>query len=202
MTQKRILFVFNITFCNNLLKPGKKYFQEVYKHVGNSKEKAMNVIPTAAGRRINTYPPQQNPSFGRAIVIKSKDSKLLEMLEHIDFLFWSEKNPKCKYKGNVCHGKSKYGFFKGLLTDDTEANTLHKFANAIKDAFLNNNDIEYDRLAQEESIFLSKIKRKAHNAKDVIEIKSVKDLLDLPMLQEDRVQIEACLKIFPENAIN
>lgn len=162
----------------------------------------MNVIPTAAGRRINTYSPQQNPSFGRAIVVKSKDPKLLERLEHIDFFFWSEKNPKCKYKGNVCHGKSKYGFFKGLLTDDTEADTLHKFANAIKDAFFKDNDIEYDRLVREESIFLSKIKRKAHNAKDVIEIKSVEELLELPMLKENKAQIEKCLKTFPTDDIN
>lgn len=161
----------------------------------------MHVIPTAAGRRINTYPTQQNPNFGRAVIVKSKNPKLLEMLEHIDFFVWSE-NPKCKYKGNVCHGKSKYGFFKGLLTDDTEANTLHKYANAIKDAFFNDNDIEYDRLVREESIFLSTIKRKAHNAKDVIEIKSEEELLELPMLKENKAQIEKCLKTFPTDDIN
>lgn len=157
----------------------------------------MNVIPTAAGRRINTCPTQQNPSFGRAIVIKSKDSKLLDMLEHIDFFFWSEKNPKYKYKGNISRGMDTSGFFKGILADDTEADSLHKFVRLIKDAFFNN-DTNYNNLIKAESTFWSKTAKEANDAGDVIEIESVEDLLELPMLQEDRMQIVNCLKNFPD----
>lgn len=162
----------------------------------------MNVIPTAAGRRINTYSPQQNPSFGRAIVIKSKNSKLLEMLEHIDFFVWSEqKNPKCRYKGNVSYSKSKKRFSNGLLADDIEANTLHKFEGLIKDAFFNNGD-KYNNLRKAESAFWKRTLKEANDAEDVVVIKSVEDLLELPMLQEDRVQIINCLKTFPTDDVN
>lgn len=182
----------------------------------------MKVIPTASGRRINTYSSQQNPNFGRAIVVKSKDPKLLEMLEHIDFLFWSENKPKYKYKGNIALdtykneskknvGKKRTGnkkvdkkraVFEGVLADDVEASTLRRFAGLIKKAFFNKKNKEYNRLVREESKFLNKIKQKANNAGYVVEIKSVEDLLQLPMLQENRVQIENCLKTFPTDDIN
>lgn len=154
----------------------------------------MKVIPTAAGRRINTYTPQQNPGFGRAIVIKSKDPKLLERLEHIDFFFWSENKSKYKYKKNATLGKDKDGFYKGVLADGTEANTLRRFAKLIKMAFFNEKDKEYDKLARRASKFLSKAAQKANAAGDVIEIQSVEDLLKLPMLQKDKAQIEAYIK--------
>lgn len=166
----------------------------------------MNVIPAAAGRRIDTYSPQQNPNFGRAIVVKSKDSKLLEMLEHIDFFFWSkQKSPK--YKGNIAldtykNKGNKDAVFEGLLTDGDEAGTLHKLARLIKKAFFNEKDKEYDKLVRRESRFLSKAARQANAAGDVIEIKSVEDLLKLPIVQKNRVQIEAYLKkTFPTDDI-
>lgn len=168
----------------------------------------MKVIPSPTTRRINPYSPQQNPNFGKAIIVKSKNSKLLDMLEHIDFLFWSKNKPKYKYTGNIAldaykNGGNENAVFEGVLTDGAEANTLRRFARLIKKAFFNEKDKEYDKLVRRESKFLNKAALKANDAGDVFEIESVEDLLELPMLKEDKVQIKAFLEeTFPTDDIN
>lgn len=171
----------------------------MYFNFETSKGKIMKVIPTTTGRKINSYSPQQNPNFGKAIIVKSKNSKLLDMLEHIDFLFWSKNKPNYKYTGNIAldaykNEGNENAVFEGLLTDGTEANTLRRFVGLIKKAFFNEKDKEYDKLVRRESKFLNKAVRKANDAGDVIEITSIEDLLKLPMLQEDKVQIKAFLE--------
>jgi hypothetical protein len=135
---------------------------------------------------------QQTPNFGASIVIKNRETaRFLNTLDSINLDWRNEGNHNVAYT-HLCQGcgPDKDGFFRGLLADKAEARVLHGFdALLLQDIKDGKTDPEFTLYKQS-----SELKKHLVSRSKEVEVKTLEDLLKLPMLKGYKRQIRAMFK--------
>ena len=120
-----------------------------------------------------------NVSFGKALVIKTKGTAIVNILEDVDFANWRLKaNPKLRFEHIGLSGPDADGFHRGLLLDKEEKNLFLAMSRIFLRPFKQGKAVEpeLDRLDSDVKKYLIK-------TAETVEISTVDELLRLPMLE-------------------
>lgn len=134
---------------------------------------------------------QQNPNFGASVVIKAKNGNFLNTLESLNSNWQRQDNPEHSYSSLTKGvGPDQDGWFRGLLANKAEAKVMHGFdalqLQEIKDGKTDPKLTLYSQHRTFNEYLASRSKE--------IEVKTLEDLLKLPMLKGYKKQIRAMFK--------
>ena len=133
-----------------------------------------------------------NVNFGGAIIIKTKGTKIPNILEDTDFANWRHlANPKFRYEHIGLSGPDADGFHRGILLDKEEKNLFHTMHRILLRRLKQGKtvDLELGKLDSDARKYIAK------NA-EIVEISNVDELLRLPMLKSVKELISKAASVY------